>query len=169
MRMSPFQRFIANLSDKQLASVLDGSYGIGCSDNDYCLVEGEGVAVDGTESVAELRSELSENEKEVLHQLYRNRPLCRAEFDHQARRLLREHGAANFCRHPGNASSWALMIDDSGLVAVGPEDVRSQYGYYCEGDNSQECDDAAAKVMRWLESGQAYEDYRSKTTCRYSC
>ena len=61
------------------------------------------------------------------------------------------------------------MIDGSFLTAVAPEDVRSLYGYYCEGDQVLPADAASAAVLEWLNEGIAYEDYRVKTHCRYIC
>ena len=93
--------------------------------------------------------------------------LCREEFDYQAAALVVAHGAASFCRHEAEQANWALMIDDWHLVAVGPDDVRSQYGYFCEAEAMLDETAAEAQVMRWLKSGDAYEDYRTKTHCRY--
>ena len=90
-----------------------------------------------------------------------------AEFDYQAEELLSANGAVLFCRHDGNADNWALMIDDWRLIAVGPDDVRSQYGYFCETEDWGDEAQVEGLVMKWLNSGQAYEDYLSKTHCRY--
>lgn len=165
--MSPYQRFVDNLSDEQLELIMRGELGIGCNDENYCLVEKGYFPLEEAIDEDNVRSILRDNEDEVLSQLYRNQPLCRAEFDYQAVKLIEVHGAAHFCHDSNNPRGWALMIDEANLIAVGPDDVRSQYGYFCECDSLMWEKEAAAKVMKWLESGDAYNDYRSKTTCRY--
>jgi hypothetical protein len=165
--MSPYQRFVDSLSDAQLQQLMRGEVGIGCSDDGYCLVENGGVKMQDDDADTDPRSRLRDREGGVLGELYQNQPLCRAEFDYQAEQLLERHGAENFCRRTGSTGSWALMIDGLQLVAVEPEDVRCQYGYFCDIEEHVVDDEAAARTRDWLTSGEAYEDYRSKTTCRY--
>jgi hypothetical protein len=141
--------------------------GLGCDDEAYCLVKSDYLPFADQASQEPYRDALRRQEKRVLQQLYKARPLCRAEFDYQSSELLRAHGPARFCHHAGNPRGWSLMIDEARLVAVGPEDVRSQYGYYCESDEALDEQQAESRVMAWLASGEGYDDYRSKTTCRY--
>lgn len=164
--MSPYQRFIDSLSDDEVAQIRSGEMGIACDAHDYRLVAG-GVPVTGHRPNGEVREWLRESESQVLATLYAERALCHAEFDHQAGELFAQHGAALFCRHQGNQNNMALMIDEWQLIAVGPEDVRSQYGYFCEAQEALDNNAAEMRVMQWLKSGEAYNDYRSKTHCRY--
>lgn len=164
---SPFQRFIDSLSDDEIEQLVSGSAGIGCDAAGYRLVKARAPLLDGTLSVAQVRAELKVVEEQILAQLYSQQALCRDEFDYQASGLFVAQGAARFCRHDGNRDNWALMIDEWRLVAVGPDDVRSQYGYFCEAEGLQGELEAEVQVMKWLSSGGAYEDYRTKTHCRY--
>lgn len=165
--MSPYQKFIKHLSDAEVQQLIHGQAAIGCNDQHYLLVTTwtmpEALANDNNAA----REQLQAQEYKLLERLYQSQPLCREEFDYQATQLLQQHGAGQFY-HQGDCS-WALMIDGSFLVAVPPDDVRSQYGYCCEGDHALVEDDAIKAVMRWLHDGTAYEDYRVKTHCRYIC
>jgi hypothetical protein len=130
-------------------------------------VEGVPSLLDSSIDIEQAREQLLGMEQRVLEQLYRQRSLCRAEFDYQAEALLAGQGHALFCRHDGNRDNWALMIDDWQMVAVGPDDVRSQYGYFCEASEAVDEAEAEQLVMKWLATGAAYDDYRAKTHCRY--
>lgn len=165
--MSPFQRFINNLSDDDLPRLSKGEAAVWCDDNTYRLARHGIVQENMPTNPDTVRSYLLAHEREILERLYQTQPLCREEFDYQAEALLQEHGADKFYRHADN--SWAMMIDGSLLTAVPPEDVRSQYGYYCEGDEPLPTADASETVKQWLKTGIAYEDYRVKTHCRYIC
>jgi hypothetical protein len=165
--VSPYQQFIRALSDAQLAQLARGGTGIGCDAEHYRLAAEGCLPFDGTVAPAEVRALLSAGEQAVLTCVYATQPLCRAEFDYQAESLLATQGAAQFCHHPGNRQGLALMIDGAYLVAVGPGDVRSRYGYFCECDEKMSEEQAAARARAWLASGEAYDDYRGKTTCRY--
>lgn len=164
--MSPYQRFINNLCHADLQRLIQGQAGIGCNDITYLLVS-DGVMPEQPTNTEAVREYLLAQEQSILEQLYQNRPLCREEFDHQAEQLLQEYGPERFYR--SEDTSWALMIDGSLLSAVPPEDVRSRYGYYCEGDEALSCEQARTAVHRWLKDGIAYEDYQVKTHCRYVC
>jgi hypothetical protein len=165
--MSPYQQFVCSLSDDEVTRILTGEVGISCDAHDYHLIEGGGLSPDTKPAQGAERKWLIESEPQVLEALYSQRALCRAEFDYQAAELMAEHGVGRFSRHPGNRNNMALMIDEWRLIAVGPEDVRSQYGYFCEADESIDEAVAGVRVMRWLKSGDAYDSYRSKTHCRY--
>jgi hypothetical protein len=166
-KRSPYQQFVDELTDEQVLHLLRGETGMACDERRYCLSD-EGVKCESVEAdQGEGRTLLRQRESALLAQLYRSQPLCRAEFEYQAVYLLEEHGAERFCRHPDNPDHWALMIDEARLVAVGPGDVRSRYGYFCECEDVLSAVEAAARVSAWLASGEAYEDYRTKTTCRY--
>ncbi len=164
---SPYRQFIATLTDSDILRIVEGELSIGCGDQGYGLIKGEVIAFKGPLPVGQARGRLLEMELELLEKWFLQRPLCRVEFDYQALGLLTQMGAERFCRHAKHRDNWALMIDDWRLVAVGPEDVRSQYGYFCEVSREISEEVAASKVMDWLRSGEAYEDYRSKTHCRY--
>lgn len=165
--MSPFLQFIGALSDDEIGLLIRGTRGIGCDDDGY-LLEEDAVSPFQCEPVMEhTREQLISMEQCVLDKLYEHRPLCRSEFNYQASTLLAAKGRAHFCHHEGNTDRWALMIDDWRLVAVGPDDVRNQYGYFCEVNEVVDELEADSLVMTWIESGAAYDDYRSKTHCRY--
>lgn len=144
-----------------------GELSIGCTEGGYGLVKGEAIRFEGTPLPEQAREQLIAREKEILEKWFLQRPLCRVEFDHQASQLFTEVGAERFCRHAEKLGNWALMIDNWSLVAVGPEDVRNQYGYFCEASGELSEAEASSRVREWLQSGEAYEDYRSKTHCRY--
>ena len=165
--MSPYQQFIAALSDEEVARLVHGDASIGCDDKGYCLVRGGISPLTGESPPEQARDQLKAMEPRLLEQLYSQRPLCRAEFDYQAAQWLLTEGASKFCRHQGQLNHWALMIDDHGLIAIGPDDVRSQYGYFCETDKALDKEQVESLVMTWLKSGDAYDDYLSKTVCRY--
>ena len=160
--MSPFQQLMFALTEEVFEQLTRGELGLACDETGYHLVPAGMPLPRGAN-----RAQIVAQEQPLLAQFYSKAPLGRAEFDYQADRLIAEQGVARFCRHAGNLGHWALMIDDWGLIAVGPEDVRSQYGYYCEADGWPDEAGAEASVLQWLKSGQAYEDYRSKTHCRY--
>lgn len=61
------------------------------------------------------------------------------------------------------------MIDGSRLIAVDADDVCSKYGYFCESHSLLTEAEAKKTTLKWLENGDAYEDYRVKTHCRYIC
>lgn len=165
--MSPYQAFIQSLSDDDLSALLDGKLSIGCDASAYRL-QAQGVApFDGINGATHTRDGLLALEESVLVRLFSQRPLCREEFDYQAAVLLSAHGAERFLRRECQQGHWALMIDVWRLIAVGPEDVRSQYGYFCNVEGPLNDVEAESHVMRWLKSGEAYDDYRSKTHCRY--
>lgn len=165
--MSPYQQFIQALSDDEIGQLACGEASIGCNSEGYCLEKASIPPLKPEATIEQARGQLLDREPQVLARLYSNRPLCRVEFNYQAQALLEAHGAALFCRHAGQADNWALMIDDRGLIAVGPDDVRSRYGYFCEVDQPMNETQAAARVMNWLTSGEAYDDYQTKTVCRY--
>lgn len=165
--MSPYQQLITTLSDEDILRISRGESGISCDAHDYLLLEGTGVSPEARPAPGAERQWLLDSEAYVLEALYSQRALCRSEFDYQTAALLATHGAARFCRHPGNRNNMALMIDAWRLVAVGSEDVRCQYGYFCQADEALDEAAAEGRVMHWLHSGEAYDDYRSKTHCRY--
>lgn len=166
--MTPFLSFVDQISDTDLTLIFDGKLGISCDDNSYRLSE-KGVRPIPSTQAGLLREQLKAQERALLGELYKSLPLCRAEFDYQARRLLESNGAHLFCQHPAKPNNWALMIEDGALIAVEPEDVRSQYGYFYESTDTLSENDALSAVEKWLGSGQAYEDYRVKTHCTYIC
>lgn len=165
--MTPFQQFINNISHDDLQRLSTAEVAIGCDDNNYCLLAEGVILADIPDNPDEIVAHLLAHEQEILQQLYVTQPLCREEFDHQAKQLIEEQGPERFYRSGDN--SWALMIDGSFLTAVPPEDVRSQYGYYCEGDTPLSAESANSAVYNWIKTGDAYEDYRVKTHCRYIC
>ena len=167
LAMSPYQLFVSALNDDELTLLARGDMGMGCDFDSYRLEENGQKPFSSVPAIEQTRELLIEAEESILAKLYATRPLCRSEFNHQATELLNMHGATSFCRHGGNRSNWALMIDEWQLIAVNSDDVRCQYGYFCEAEKSLDDPDVAAQVMRWLESGEAYDDYRSKTHCRY--
>ena len=165
--MSPYQQFIRILSDDEIKRIGKGVAGISCDARDYRLVDGASLSLVAKPAGVGDRKWLIDSESQVLEALYGQRALCRAEFDYQATELLMAHGISLFCCHPANRGNMALMIDEWRLIAVGPDDVRSQYGYFCEAAKVLDNAGAESRVMRWLNSGEAYDDYRSKTHCRY--
>ncbi|MCW8888388.1 MAG: hypothetical protein OQK25_04940 [Gammaproteobacteria bacterium] len=165
--MSPYRQFIDSLSEEDIRKIGQGDVGIGCDDHGYLLVQGGfSPLVEEDEQMVNSTLLLSQ-ESQVLEQIYLQRPLCRSEFDYQAQTLLDKNGIKQFCRHPGNIRSWALMIDKPYLIAVPADDVRSQYGYFYESEQILDNEQTASQVKAWLDSGRAYEDYRTKTHCTY--
>jgi hypothetical protein len=165
--MSPYRQFIDSLSEEDIRNIAQGAVGIGCDDRRYRVVRG-GIAPIAEPGMRMLtRDLLLSQESQIMEQIYRQRPLCRTEFEYQADALLDENGIENFCRHQGNPGNWALMIDRPYLIAVSADDVRSQYGYFCESEQILDDTQAASLVREWLNSGRAYEDYRAKTHCTY--
>jgi len=63
----------------------------------------------------------------------------------------------------------ALMINGYDLIAIDCNDPRHPYGYYYTHPENIDNDNARALVNQWLNSGEAYNDYRVKTHCRYIC
>jgi hypothetical protein len=165
--MSPYQQFIDALKKDELRLLMSGIAGIGCDDSGYCLTDAAAPLFDRPPSSEEARALLKKRERQILSQWFSQRPLCRVEFDYQAKELLSAQGAARFCRHDGNKNNRALMIDEWRLIAVGPDDVRSRYGYFCEEGGELDEKTSGERVMKWLKSGEAYDDYRTKTHCRY--
>lgn len=168
--MTPYQHFIQQLDANSLWQLSTGEMGISCQESRYVLAAEGTKPPPPTQSLTEtahIRQWLLEQENAVQAALFSDLPLCRGEFDFQARKLLTEFGAEHFYR--SDDSSWALMIDDWKLIAVPPSDVRSRYGYYCEGDETLDGKSASVRVWQWLDSGEAFEDYSAKTHCRYFC
>ncbi len=165
--MSPYQQFVRSLSDDEIARIIAGELGISCDAHDYHLLERGGLSPATKPAQVAERQWLIASELQLLEALYHQRALCRAEFDYQAAELMAEHGLARFCRRPGNRNNMALMIDEWRVIAVEPEDVRSQYGYFCEADEALDEAVAGEQAIRWLKSGDAYDSYRAKTHCRY--
>ena len=165
--MSPYQKFISSLNDLEIEQLARGNTGIGCNYDNYCLTDSKTTAVFLAPVQDQARQQIIDAENQVLEQLYTQQPLCRAEFEYRARQLLESVGAEKFCRHPGQPDNWALMIDGHQLVAIGPDDARNPYGYFCETEEAVNDAKAASLVIHWLESHEAYDDYRSKTVCRY--
>lgn len=165
--MSPYQQFIDALSDDEVDQLIRGTSGISCNDDGYLIEQGASSPMQSEPEMAQVREQLISMEQSVLEKLYRQRPLCRAEFNYQASALLVTKGEAHFCHHEGDTEGWSLMIDDWRLVAVGPDDVRNKYGYFCEAGKVIDEAEACSLVMTWIKSGAAYDDYRSKTHCRF--
>ncbi|MDH5785061.1 MAG: hypothetical protein OEZ16_05550 [Chromatiales bacterium] len=167
MPHSPYRQFIEQLSDNEVTLIMRGEFSPGCRGSGYALLPGALPLLEQRSGGESPREWLIAIEDQLLPALFQQQPLCRVEFDYQAGKLLSDHGAERFCHHTGNSANWALMIDEWHLVAVGPEDVRSKYGYFCESPQGLQPSEAKERVAEWLRSGRAYEDYRSKTHCRY--
>ena len=176
--MTPFQQFIQSCSDSELARLKAGSLAISCNDNIYqTATNGINIATLSCASNAttpelitqDIKQYLNLNEAAILNALYQTRPLCQDEFNFQAQQLFARYGAENFCHHLNNLSHKSLMIDQASLISVNKNDARSQYGYYCECNKKLSTTEAKQTTLQWLLSAQAYEDYREKTYCRYTC
>lgn len=172
--MTPFQQFIQHCSESELARLKAGILTISCNDNAY-QTAADGINIttlSGTTPeliTQDIKQYLSLNEAPILYALYQNHPLCRDEFDFQAQQLFAKYGAENFCHHLNNLSHRSLMIEQSSLISVNKNDARSQYGYFYECNKKLSISEAKQAALQWLQSAQAYEDYREKTYCRYTC
>ena len=165
--MSPFQQFINSLSDEEISQIARGDSSISCNEEDYCLSQRTTSSLFSNLTPNNVKEQIIEMESQLLEELYSQRPLCRSEFEYQAMNLLEKEGIEKFCQHKDQPEHWSLMIDNHHLIAISPEDPRNQYGYFCETAQNLNKDQAESIVMKWLKSHEAYDDYRSKTVCKY--
>ncbi|MDH5517833.1 MAG: hypothetical protein OEY36_08450 [Gammaproteobacteria bacterium] len=168
--MNPFQEFLNTLSDETLSDLESGKLHISVDDNSY-ITSTSGVSISQYQkNISEnIKQLLIDNQDSILQQLYKTYPLCRKEFDFQAQQLIMQSQAESFCSHGSMPNKQALFIDGNFLAVVGSTDARYKYGYYCQHEDNLNQQEAKQAVIKWLESGQAYEDYRVKTHCRYIC
>ena len=168
--MNPFEQFLNTLSTDNINKLATGTLRLSVDDINY-TTSPEGIDVLDLLSGdnADTKETLIKNQETILTQLYATLPLCRKEFDYQAHQLINKHHPESYCKHANSQNSRALFIEGNQLISVESNDSRHKYGYYCEHHDQLQKENAIMNVMTWLESGQAYDDYRVKTHCRYIC
>ena len=165
---SPYKTFIRSLSNNDINNLYQGKLCLCVNDNEYILCD-SGLSLQSTALLTEFTHNLLHNQELILKDLYQTYPLCKDEFYFQARQLFEQHGPAQFCQQSLSTDNMALMIDDHELIAIDSNDPRNQYGYYFSHPSIIDKEQATVLVNEWLNSGEAYNDYRVKTHCRYIC
>lgn len=165
--MHPFAEFINNLSDNELASLATGQSKLSVNYNDF-LLSREGIYL-SQYNENNLKRKLIDNQQSILEQLHKIQPLSCKEFNFQAIQLIMNNSPNSFSHHSTKNNKRALMIVGDILIVVEENDVRLQYGYFYNQTNYLSKEETHQAVIDWVDSGQAYDDYRVKTHCLYIC
>jgi hypothetical protein len=107
--------------------------------------------------------------QDILRNYYLSHPLTLAGFNHQVRALFSRYGARAFAAPIGRLPAYTLFVEGGEVVAEPGESPKHRYGVFCELGHS--VPDAAVddRIFRWLEQGEAHENYLGMNVCRYNC
>ena len=96
-------------------------------------------------------------------------PPSQTEFNTQVTALIEQHGAAAFCASPGQHPDYTLFVDEQTVVAEPRNAPRHPYGIYCHLTAELSEAEMGQRVKKWLETGEAYQEFLAMNVCRYNC
>ncbi|MEW8579691.1 MAG: hypothetical protein AB2591_05085 [Candidatus Thiodiazotropha sp.] len=91
------------------------------------------------------------------------------EFYGQVTGLIAELGAAAFCASPGGLPQFTLFVDGNRVIAEPRNAPRHPYGVYCTLSEGLTEEQLTEHLHKWLNSGEAYQQFLSMNLCRYNC
>lgn len=92
-----------------------------------------------------------------------------AEFNTQVASLIEQLGAAAFCAPPGLSAEYSLFVEGDQVIAEPRGAPRHPYGVHCEISAGLSDSQIVDRFNKWLETGEAYEEFLGMNVCRYNC
>lgn len=120
------------------------------------------------DSVEALRIQAIDQSDALLEHYYRKHPLTKVGFARKALVLVHGH-EKDFAASPGQAPSYTLFVEGGEVVAEDQHSPKHPYGVYCELPAAMASEALSNTVQKWLESGDAHENYLEMNVCRYFC
>ena len=96
-------------------------------------------------------------------------PPSLSDFNAQVTSLVEQFGAAAFCAPSGRFPEYTLFVDDDRVIAEPRGAPRHPYGVFCEISNELSESQITDRLNKWLETGEAYEEFLGMNVCRYNC
>ena len=118
---------------------------------------------------ATLKLESLAHASSILSNYYLSHPLTLAGFNRQVEKLINEHGASAFSAVAGQLAARTLFVDEAEVIAETADSPRHRYGVFCELPGPLADSVLETHIRRWLEQGEAHEQYLSMNVCRYNC
>lgn len=174
MNSAQFKKLLESITMEQWQAVVNGEALVLVDDEQLQLgptSHNEAIIVanaDNAQSADELRQTQLEEVDDTLVAFYLTRPLTRNGFTNQVRALVDKHGAEMFGAPEGEQAELTLFVDVAEVVVEDANSPRHRYGASCEFTSSMLMS-AQEQVMRWVESGEAYDRYLGMNVCRYNC
>ncbi len=89
------------------------------------------------------------------------------EFNQQVSQLLTQYGEQAFAAAQGQYPEYTLFVEEDRVIAEPRTSPRHRYGAFCELPKALDAQQTAARVQRWVASGEAYERFVGMNVCRY--
>lgn len=115
-----------------------------------------------------LKKRVLEQADFILETYFTDHPLTSADFNQQIQQLVDEFGARSFMATYPNTPDRTIFVEGGIVIAEQPDSPRHRYGIFLEIDNETDLHNENL-LQKWLNSGQAYQEYLSSNCCRYSC
>ncbi|MGD2119477.1 MAG: hypothetical protein PVG66_14035 [Chromatiales bacterium] len=126
------------------------------------------ISADQTDAI-QLKKNSIEQAADILHNYYLTHPLTRAGFNRQVEQLFDKHGAAAFAALAGQLPPYTLFVEGGEVIAESAASPRHRYGVYCELPRRLTDEALPVHLNKWLQRGEAYDDYLGMNVCRYNC
>ena len=175
MNLEEFKSQLNQLSDsdwqalyqgKSLEMLDDQAFNVTNKKPHYLIVNGS----DNTAgSPIELKQEIIKSAEEIFKKYYQIHPLTKAYFNRQLKSLAEQLGTNSFIANMGNRPAYTFFVDNGEVLAVPQTSPKFPYGVYLELDKMMDSKESDDLFNKWVESGKAYESYRSMNVCRYNC
>ena len=175
MDKAAFVRLLEKLDEKAWSSVVDGQAILlvddvrletGPDQSANAIIR---AAENGADTAAALKQRSLHEAAELLYNYYLTHPLTLAGFNFQVEALFARHGAEAFAAPIGKLPRYTLFVEGGEVMAEAADSPRFRYGAFCELGHSVPADAVADHVLKWLQAGDAYDNYLGMNVCRYNC
>ena len=175
MDKAAFVQLLEELDDKAWSRVVDGQAILlvddmrletGADQSANAIIR---AAQNGTDTAATLKQRSLHDAAGLLHNYYLTHPLTLTGFNLQVKALLARYGAEAFAAPIGQLPRYTLFVEGGEVMAEASDSPRFRYGAFCELGHSVPADAVADHVRKWLQGGEAYDNYLGMNVCRYNC
>lgn len=174
MNKAQFKKLLESVSNEQWQSVVDGEALLLVDDEVIQLgpvKANEAIILadrDNAQTADQLRRACLQDVDDILINFYLTRPLTRTGFNNQVKGLVERYGAEKFGAPEGQLPELTLFVDVAEVIAEDTSSPRHRYGAGCELSTFSPLS-PEEQVIRWIESGGAYDRYLGMNVCRYNC
>lgn len=91
------------------------------------------------------------------------------DFNTQVEALIAQFGAGTFCATEGMSPDYSLFVEEDQVIAEPRTGPRHAYGFFCTVKGGLNESEMGLAMEKWLQSGEAYQEFLAMNVCRYNC
>ena len=91
------------------------------------------------------------------------------DFNTQVETLITRLGAGAFCTTEGQSPDYSLFVEEDRVIAEPRTEPRHAYGLFCTVKAGLSESEMGLLMEKWLQSGEAYQEFLAMNVCRYNC